>query len=56
MKERLFRTAAEETAFWEGYACYQNSGALYDCPYTAVGEENLWDAWRDGFNAAAWDD
>jgi len=52
----MFRTADEENAFWEGYSCYQNNGSVDDCPYTSVEEENLWEAWKEGFYAAAWDD
>lgn len=54
------RTEAEEEAYWLGYKAYMDEqtgpfGA--ENPYNTWGaEEPLWEAWKEGYYAAAWDD
>ena len=56
------RTLEEEEAYELGYREYYNNGygsysaRILGNPYTGVDEDNLFDAWEEGYSAAGWDD
>ena len=44
-------------AYWDGYNAYLNDQSVQDNPYkTDAKEEALWEQWKEGYYAAAWDD
>ena len=42
--------------YQDGYNAYLNNKACADNPYDNDSDRDLWRAWDNGYNAAAWDD
>jgi hypothetical protein len=47
---------AVDRAYQEGKDAYSSGMKDEDNPYTGVDEDHQWEAWKEGYYNAAWDD
>jgi ribosome modulation factor len=45
-----------EQAYQEGKDAYFNGKNTQDNPYTGINENHQWEAWKEGYYNAAWND
>ena len=43
-------------AYEQGYRSYQDGFSIENNPYDPWNEEQLWEAWKEGYYDAGWDD
>ncbi len=54
--EKPVTEAEVQKAYWDGYACRQETGVDEgDNPFDAHDETTLWDSWLSGYEDGEWD-
>ena len=61
----MYYNSEEKDAYDDGYQAYMDwmhpsdlatTQTIPENPYCSTTQENLWEAWKDGYYVAGWDD